>query len=140
MPSNTPLVNGVSYAWVNISVILFGVPLIGITAIDYKRKQNKVNNWGKGKKPVSRSYGREDYEASISLFTETWKEIIAGSPNRNPLEVPWFDIPVLFGGEGVETTKDVLQAAEFMEDPLEGKEGDTSLIVKIPLIIGGISR
>jgi hypothetical protein len=34
----------------------------------------------------------------------------------------------------------MLYACEFMEDPFSGKEGDTKLTVKIPLIIGGISR
>lgn len=136
----TPLVNGVNYAWANISVVLFGVPLVGIRSIDYKRKQDKKNNYGAGIVPVSRGYGNEEYEGSIELYTDTWKKIIAASPNRNPLQIPFFDIPVAFGGSSVSADRDILRAVEFLEDPLEGKQGDTALYVKIPLIIGGIDR
>jgi hypothetical protein len=34
-----PLINGINYSWGNIKMILFGVPIIGITKIDYKRTQ-----------------------------------------------------------------------------------------------------
>lgn len=137
---NTALINGVNYSWSNISVNLFGTPVVGILSIDYKRKQKKDNNYGAGTKPVSRGYGMEEYEGSIELYTDVWKSIIAAAPNRNPMEIPPFDIPVTFGGTGVQTSKDVLRAVEFVEDPLESKTGDTKLTVKIPLIIGGIDR
>lgn len=137
---STPIINGVNYSWSNVSVILFGAPVIGILAIDYKRKQKKENNYGAGPQPVSRGYGNYEYEGSIELYTDTWKAIIAQSPNRDPLQIGPFDIPVTFTGTGVTTTKDVLRAVEFLEDPLETKNGDTKLTVKIPLIIGGIDR
>lgn len=137
---DTPLINGVSYAWANISFILFGDPVVGITAINYKIKQKKSNNYGKGFRPVSRGYGNEEYEGDIEMYLDVWKAIISGAPNRKPLQIPYFDIPVLFSGDGVVTTKDVLKAVEFLEDPLESKQDDTSLKVKIPLIIGDIQR
>lgn len=136
----TPIVNGVNYSWSNISLILFGTPVIGILAINYKRKQKKDNNYGAGPQPVSRGYGNYEYEGDIELYTDTWKGIIASSPNRDPLAIGPFEIPVTFTGTGVSTTKDVLRAVEFLEDPLESKSGDTKLTVKIPLIIGGIDR
>jgi hypothetical protein len=134
------LVNGVNYDWGNITLVLFGVPVIGIKKINYKRSQKKENNYGWGREPVSRGYGNFEYEGDIDIYTDEWKRIIAASPNRNPLEIPWFDIPVVFGGVGVLPTKDVLRAVEFMEDPLAASQGDTSLIVTIPLIIGKIDR
>lgn len=137
---NTPIVNGVNYSWSNISLILFGTPVIGILAINYKRKQKKDNNYGAGPQPVSRGYGNYEYEGDIELYTDTWKDIIASSPNRDPLAIGFFDIPITFSGDGVSTTRDVLRACEFTEDPLESKSGDTKLTVKIPLIIGGIDR
>ena len=42
----TPLINGVSYGWGNIQLVLFGVPVVGITKIDYKAKQTKENLYG----------------------------------------------------------------------------------------------
>lgn len=134
------LVNGVNYSWGNISVVLFGTPVVGILSIEYKRKQKKENNYGAGFEPISRGYGMKEYEGSIELYTDTWKSIISSAPNRDPLQIAPFTIPVTFGGTGVLTNKDVLLAVEFLEDPLESKTGDTKLTVKIPLIIGGIQR
>lgn len=134
------IINGVNYSWSNISVVLFGTPVAGIVSIDYKRKQKKENNYGSGNEPISRGYGMVEYEGSIELYVDVWKGIISASPGRDPLKIQPFDIPVTFGGDGVLTTKDVLRAVEFMEDPLESKSGDTKLTVKIPLIIGGIDK
>jgi hypothetical protein len=139
MPSNV-LINGVNYSWSNIGVILFGTPVVGILSITYKRKQKKDNNYGAGVEPISRGYGQKEYEGEIELYTDVWKQIIAASPNRDPTQIPPFDIPVSFSGTGVQVDKDVLRAVEFLEDPLEGKTGDTKLTVKIPLILGGIDR
>lgn len=136
----TPLINGINYSWANVTLILFGTPVTGIVAIDYNRKQKKENNYGAGVNPVSRGYGNEEYEGSIEVYLDTWKAIIAASPERNPMKITPFDIPVTFGGVGVTTTTDRLRACEFMEDPLSTKQGDTKLTVKIPLIIGSIER
>lgn len=140
MPGQIPLINGVNYSWANISLILFGTPIVGIVAISYKRKQSKKNNYGAGQQPVSRGYGDYEYEGSIELYMDTWKAIIAGSPNRDPMLIAPFDIPVTFGGTGVSSTKDVLRACEFTEDDMDSKSGDTRIMVKVPLIIGAIDR
>lgn len=136
----TPLVNGINYSWNNVTVILFGVPVVGITKISYKRKQEKANNYGAGSKPVSRGYGRYEYEGSIELYTDEWKRIIAASPDRDPLSIEAFDIQVVYGGTRVTPNKDVLKMVEFLEDPLDANEGDTSLKVTIPIIIADIQR
>lgn len=139
MPA-VPLINGKAYDAGNVSVILFGTPLTGIISIDYTVKQKKDNNYGLGYEPVSRGYGMKEYTGSIEIYLEVWKGIIAASPNRDPLQIPPFDIPVTYSGTGVTTNKDVLRAVEFMENPLQTKGGDTKITVKIPLIIGGIDR
>lgn len=139
MPT-TPLINGVSYSWGTIKFAPFGVPVVGILSISFTIKQKKENNYGAGTDPVSRGYGNYEYEGSIELYAEEWKNIIAASPNRDPLQIPWFDIPIIYGNSAATTTQDTLRAVEFLENPFDGKQGDTSLKVKIPLIIGRIDR
>jgi hypothetical protein len=139
MPA-TPLINGINYSWANVQIVLFGVPVVGITKIAYKRKQKKENNYGFGSQPVSRGYGNEEYEGSIELYVDEWQRIIAASPNRNPNLIPPFDIQVLFSGQGVQTNKHILRSVEFMEDDFDAKQGDTKLNVSIPLIIGLIEK
>ena len=136
----TPLINGINYSWANITLNLFGVPVVGITKIEYKRKQKKENNYGAGSQPVSRGYGNYEYEGSIELYVDEWKRIIAASPDRDPLQIAPFDIQVTFSGRGITAEKDVLRSCEFTEDPLTASQGDTKLMVSIPLIIGLIDK
>jgi hypothetical protein len=136
----TPLINGINYSWGNITVIGLGVPFIGIRSIEYKSMQEKTNNYGAGNKPTSRGYGRVEYEGSIEISVDDWKRIIAASPNRDPLQIPAFDIAVVFAGTGVLPTTETLRSVEFLENPFTAAEGDTLLTVTIPLIIGDIER
>jgi len=136
----SPLINGVSYSWSTINFNLFGVPVKGITNIEYNTKQEKTNNYGAGQEPVSRGYGRKTYEGSIEIYLDEWKKVIAAAPNRDPLAIGWFTIPVTYGNSLADATTDVLEAVEFLENPFNAKEGDTKLLVKIPLIIGKITR
>lgn len=140
MPQQPVLINGVAYDWGSISFVLFGRPLVGITKIDYKETQKKENLMGWGRKPVARGYGAFEYEGSIEVYVDEWKRIIAASPTRSPLEIPPFDIPVVYGGKGTLPTKDVLRAVEFLENPFTVGAGDTSIKVTIPLIIAAIDR
>lgn len=139
--AQTPLINGINYSWANVKLVLFGVPIVGITKIDYKRKQAKENNYGAGTVPISRGYGKEEYEGSIEIYQDELKRIIALSPDGNPMKIPPFNIPVLFEDQnGVLTTTDTLQMCEFTEEGLSAAQGDTKLLVTLPLVIGGIKR
>lgn len=136
----TPIVNGINYAWANVSLVLFGIPLVAITKIDYKLKQKKENNMGAGPYPVSRGYGNYEYDGSIEVYQDELKKIIAASPNRDIFQIGMFDIQVTFGGSRVTADKDVLRSCEFMEEGLKAAQGDTKLLINLPLIIGMIER
>lgn len=134
------LINGINYSWSNVKLVLFGVPVSGITKIEYKKKQNKENNYGMGDEPVSRGYGNKEYDAKITVYRDEWQKIINASPSRDPLSVAPFDIQVTFGGNGVTPQCDTLQACEFLEDPFTVGQGDTKILVELPLIIAGIAH
>lgn len=136
----TPLINGINYSWANVTLTLFGVPVVGITKIEYKRKQKKENNYGFGAQPVSRGYGNYEYEGSIEIYLDEWKRIIAAAPQNDPLLIAPFDIQVTYSGRGIIADKDVLRSVEFMEDNFTANQGDTKLMVTVPLIIGAIDR
>jgi hypothetical protein len=134
------LINGVEYSWSSIVLELFGVPVQGITAISYKKKQAKTNNYGAGVEPVSRGYGKKEYDASIEILRSEWTKIIAASPSRDPLTIGWFPISITYGNSLADITTDILQGVEFLEDPFDAKEGDTKMLVKLPLILSGIEH
>jgi hypothetical protein len=137
----TPLINGINYSWSNVKLILFGFPVVGITKIDYKIKQKKENQYGAGYEPVSRGYGNKEYEGSIEIYTDELKRIIALAPNRDLMQIPPFQIQVVFEDSlGVLVTTDILEMCEFMEEGLSVSQGDTKILTTLPLVIGGIKR
>lgn len=136
----TPLINGVNWSWANCTLVLFGIPVVGITKIEYKIKQKKENNYGYGQQPISRGYGNYEYEGSIEVYQDELQSIIAASPSRDPLQIGYFDIQVTFGGSKITATKHVLRACEFTEIDFKSNQGDQKLLVSVPLIIGSIER
>lgn len=133
------LINGINYSWGNLSLVLYNTIVIGITEISWKAKQVKENNYGVGFKPVSRGYGNYEYEGSVTMYLDEWKRIIKASPNNDPLSIAPSDIQVVYAGSRVLPTKDVLKMVEFMEHGLDGKQGDTKLLITIPLCIADIT-
>jgi hypothetical protein len=132
------LINGINYSWSNIQFVLFGVVVIGIVKIDYKSKQTKTNNYGLGKKPISRGHGNVEYEGSIDIYMDELRAIIDAAPSKDPLEVPMFDVVVLATGLSVLPLNDTLKDVEFMEDVFSFSQGNSKSTVTIPLVIGDI--
>ena len=134
------LVNGVQYGWGNITCILYGSPVVGITKIDYKRTQAKENLYGAGRDVIGRGYGNFTYDGSIEMYLEEWVKIVKASASGDPLQTVPFTITVVYGGPGVVPIKDILFNVEFLENPLTSSQGDTSIKVTIPIIMSHISR
>jgi hypothetical protein len=141
MSQQTAIINGINYSWANITLILFGNPVFGITKIKYSNKQKKENNFGAGSKAISRGYGNYNPTASLELYQDEWRAIIAASPNRDPLQIAPFNIQVLYGQiNNLSLGQDNLLAAEFTDDEGGGNQGDTKLLISVPLIIGDVAH
>ncbi len=129
------------YDWGSISIPLLSVtPVTLITKINYSRKQKKENLYGAGYVPIGRGYGNIEPDGSLEMYSDLWFQIIAASPNNDPLQIPPFDLPVIFANAGQPAVRDILRAVEFLEDPFAGSQGETKLMVTIPLIIADINR
>jgi hypothetical protein len=89
-----PLINGVEYTHADIVANILGVPIIGITAIDYSDMQDINLNYGTGQKPVSRSYGVIKPEASITLLQKEVQRLSVLAPLGKIQNIPDFDIGV----------------------------------------------
>ena len=133
------LINGESVSWAQVQVSLLGAPLTGIREVKWSSKREKVNNYGAGSKPVSRGYGKYEYEGSIKFLAEEWKNIIKASPNGDPLDLPFFDVTILFvsasSGLIMSTT---WKAAEILTNPLDVAEGATMVEVDVNFIMADI--
>lgn len=134
------LINGIAHSWNNVNLILFGNPVVGITSIEWDRKQEVVNNYGAGPYAVSRGFGKVEQSASIELYYETWLSIVNAAPNKDPYKIPLFDIPVTFNGGGIVPSVVVLKGCNIAGDPVTMNQGDTSVKVKVALAVGLIEN
>ena len=135
----TTLINGVSYSWGSVNLVVAGVPIIGITKIAYKKVQEKENIYGAGFTPVSRGYGKKSYEGSITIKREELNRLILAAPNNSIEDITPFDIPVVYAdGTRVAPKVDTLKSVEFKGFDQTTNTGDTSIDVELELVIGDI--
>ena len=133
-----PLINGVNYSWVNLQWMWYSVPLIGVTSIEYSKEMEKVNNYGAGNDPVSRGYGNNKYSAELEIYRDEWQKIINSAPNQDPLLIPFSDFQIYFGGSRVSAQCDILQAAEVDADRFTAKQGDSKILIRVPIVFAGL--
>lgn len=134
-----PLINGTAYSWANIRVEILGVPVTGIKAIEYGEKENKQNNYGAGRYPVSRGYGNVEPSASITLHKDTVNALQAVAPNNRIQDIPKFDVTVAYVADG-KYTMDVIRNMEFTDDITNVNQGDMEIVQKIECICSHIDR
>lgn len=133
-----PLINGKSYEWADIVVNILGVPVVGVTSIEYSEKQGMENIYGAGRFPVSRGYGKIEPTAKITLLMEEVQAIMSVAPLGRLMDIPEFDISVVFIDSALTTVKHKLRNVRFMNNDIKSASGDTSTPVEIDLIISHV--
>lgn len=129
-----PLINGVEYSWGDITATVGGVPVIGITAIEYSDEQVVENHYGAGRYPVSRSKGRVTPTAKI---TAAMSEVIgwqAKSPTGRLQDLAPFPIVVAYIPEDGQVVIDKVMNCQFKKNARTWKEGDTRQLVELDLV------
>lgn len=134
-----PLINGNEYSWGDIVCTIAGVPVVGITGIEYSDEQEVVNNYGAGRYPVSRSKGRITCTGKITLYASEVNALVNKTLNGRLQDVAPFDVIVSYipDGGGV-VVHDKLRACQFSKNSRSWSEGDTSTTVDLDLTIGYI--
>ena len=133
--NGTPLINGVLHSWASIQVAIQGVPLTGITSIEYEDKQEVVNKYGAGRYPVGRGLGRITPSAKITLYLDEVSALQAKSSTGRLQDLGMFDILVgyLHPTSGL-ITYDKIRNCHFCDISHDIKEGDTDIQVELELV------
>jgi hypothetical protein len=132
------LINGKSYEWSDITLNIMGVPIVGITSIEYGEDQDMMNNYGAGNLPVSRGYGRITPTAKITLYMEEVENIITIAPLGRLQNIPEFDIIVSYVDLSLTPRVHKLRNVRFKNNMRTTKEGDQSISVDMELVISNI--
>lgn len=129
-----PLINGMLYSWADIVVTIGGVPLTGITAIEYGDSQEVTNKYGAGRHPVGRAKGRITSEAKITLYQEEVEALQAQAPNGRIQDLAPFDITVTYLPDSGIVKTDKIRNVQFSGNSRKWKEGDTGQEVELGLV------
>lgn len=135
------LINGRTYSWADITVVILGRKVQGITAISWNQAQEKTNNFGQGNRATSRSRGNRTANASITL---SLKEIVAIENSLPPgfdiLDIKDFPVVVSYNNDQNQFVSYQLQHAEFLEFGTDNSQGDAIVEKPLPLIISQVKR
>jgi len=134
MPSLPPLINGIAYAYTDISVNIQGVVLAGISAVTYNQTEAKANNYGAGRYATSRGAGKIEPEASITIDRAELNALINGAPNKSLLNIQPFDIIVAYAPLGSAPVVDVIKNVQFTSEGSGGAVDDTSIDTELALL------
>jgi hypothetical protein len=89
-----PLINGTEYTHADIVMTILGIPVVGVTALNYKDDQAITLNHATGQKAVSRGFGPVTHEGSITLSMKEVNRLSAAAPGGRIQNIPDFDIGV----------------------------------------------
>lgn len=131
------LINGKAYDYTNVICNILGVPVAGISSINYKETQEKTNNMGTGNRPVSRGHGPINADGSLEISmndTEAIRQVVA---SKSMLDIPMFDIIIVFGHPTSPKTH-VLKNVEFKTDGVEMTQGDTDVKMGFDIVLSHV--
>lgn len=134
----TPLINGTAYSWAQVKLNILGANPAGITSVKYAAERAIQDNYGQGENPVSRSYGKRTYEASVELYMSEVEALQNSIPTGDLLDIPEFDIVVAYMPEAGQVVTHTLKNCRFKNNGREVSEGDMTIKVELNLAISHI--
>lgn len=131
-------INGKSYDWGNITLIMFNGLLTMVTKIDYNEGRDSVNNYGIGQYPIG--YGNKNftYDASLSMYFDQLSQIADSAPFGKILLIPPFTTKMIFSGDGVVYRTRKLLNCRFTKNSFNSSQNDSSIVVPVPISYAGL--
>jgi hypothetical protein len=133
--------NSEEFGFIDLQVVALGRPIATLQGLRFKRSQEKSNIHGAGAKPIARGRGSIDYEGSIKILLSEYIAMLQsqGNPAKGITSIKPFDIIASFAPTlGAVVTTFVLVYAEFTEVEVNVNQGDQSIVLELPLVIGDI--
>jgi hypothetical protein len=138
LADNPPLINGQAYSYADIIVTVLGVPVAGITSVEYSQAQEITENYGAGRFPVSRGLGKIEHEAKITIDRAELSALIDAAPGNSLQNIPEFDIEINYVPEGSTPRTDVVRNCRFKNTIGGASEGDSTVMADLELAVSHI--
>lgn len=132
------LINGITYSYSNIACVILGVPVAGITSIEYSDEQEMEDNYGAGSNPVNRGFGSYKATAKITLYMEEVEAISAIALGGSLQSIPEFDIIVSYVNSANTPVIHKIKNCRFKNNNRKTKTGDKKIEVELDLLTSHI--
>lgn len=133
------MINGNVYTWADITVLIGGVPITGITGVKYADEQEVENVYGAGRYPVGRAKGKITCTASLKLLIDEVRALASKSPTGRLQDLGVFDVQVSYlPEESGKIVHDVIHDCQFSKTEVDWSEGDKSKDVDLELVVSRI--
>ncbi|MBE9487988.1 MAG: hypothetical protein IMY73_02290 [Bacteroidetes bacterium] len=130
------VINKKEYAWGDINVVLFGQPVLGIRAIEYKSEKAKEALYGAGRNALGIQHGKYTHSGSLTLLSseiEGLNRSAISAGYKSILDIE-FDIVVSYMSLDGAVSVDTIKKASITELPKGMKEGDMFSEHALPFI------
>lgn len=133
-----PLINGKSYEHADITCIILGVPIIGITSVEYGENANITEIFTTGRFATNRIHGKIEATAKITLLMEEVMNILTVAPKGRIYDIPEFDIIVSFTDASLIPVVHKIKNCRFKNNNIKSATGDDAIVVDIDLACSNI--
>lgn len=133
-----PLINGVEYTHADIVFNILGLPLIGVTSIEYSDNQNIIGNYSTGHLPTSVGFGQVDLTATVTITSIEFRRIALFAPGRRIQNIPFFDVGVNYLPDSGIFVRDRLVRCRFKGANISSTTNNTQIEVPLELFVADI--
>lgn len=133
-------INGNSYDWDSLLVTIQGVPVIGITEINYEDSVDMDFTYGTGLYPVDRKYGKYIATGSITLEVGEATLLEKASVDGLVQNLPQFNMQIIHMPKNQIPRVTVLNNCKIISNSRGLSQGDMNPQVTFELHISHISR
>lgn len=139
MVTGLPLINGVSFTFADLQLMIFGVPIIGLTGISYMDEQVMQANYSAGSKlPTSVGFGNITFDCSITMTMEAVQAIRKVAPNGRLQNIPFFPVGINFLPDSGLLVRHVLKNCRFKGTSQAPAPDQSQIEVTLPLFVSDI--
>ncbi|MFK7113370.1 hypothetical protein V3468_02835 [Flavobacterium oreochromis] len=134
------LFNSKQYAWKDITIVIGGRILEGVSEIEYTEKQEKETLRGRGDKGLAIIRGNKDFDGKLTIWQSELEAMVQDSPDKDVLALN-FDVVISYIPDGIgQPVIDILKGCEFTEIKKGMKQGDKNMLVEMPIIFLDVKR
>jgi hypothetical protein len=128
------------YSWAELTIALGGRIVTGVKEVEYTEKVEKEALFGRGAKAHAIMRGNHTFEGKLSLWQSELEALVESAPDKDIMKLN-FDIIVSYVPlDGGIIVVDTLTGCEFSELKKGMKQGDTNMVVELPIIFLDVKR